>query len=65
MKRNIRHIGRVQYYYLQSQLDKEERHEYGFFIVGGIIFGLYMGLTIWNIIDSSKKSKKANYPRQK
>jgi CHASE3 domain sensor protein len=37
----------------------------GFFIVGGIIFGVYMGLTIWNIYDSSKKSKQDNYPRQK
>ena len=34
----------------------------GFFIVGGIIFFMYMGLTLWNIYDSSKKSKKENYP---
>jgi len=34
----------------------------GFFIVGGIIFALYMALTLWNIYDSSRKSKEENYP---
>jgi CHASE3 domain sensor protein len=34
----------------------------GFFIVGGVIFTIYIGLTLWNIYDSSKKSKAANYP---
>jgi hypothetical protein len=33
----------------------------GFFIVGGIIFAVYMYFTIWNIMYSSKKSKQENY----
>tara|TARA_B110000503_G_scaffold136752_1_gene219708 strand:- start:285 stop:407 length:123 start_codon:yes stop_codon:yes gene_type:complete len=32
----------------------------GFFISGGIVFALYMGLTIWNIFDSNKKQKEQN-----
>ncbi len=36
----------------------------GFFIVGGIIFATYMGLTIWNIIYSNRKQKEENYPRR-
>jgi hypothetical protein len=34
----------------------------GFFIVGGIIFAVYMALTIWNIIYSSRKQQEENYP---
>lgn len=34
----------------------------GFFIVGGVIFATYMGLTIWNIIYSNKKQREENYP---
>jgi hypothetical protein len=34
----------------------------GFFIVGAIIFAIYMFFTIWNIIYSSKKQKEENYP---
>jgi CHASE3 domain sensor protein len=37
----------------------------GFFIVGGIIFFIYMGLTFWNIIYSNRKQKEENYPDQK
>jgi len=37
----------------------------GFFLIGGIIFSLYIGLTVWNIIISSKKSKQENYSDQK
>ena len=33
----------------------------GFFIVGAIIFAIYMFFTIWNIIYSSKKQKEENY----
>ncbi|MDX6746563.1 hypothetical protein SHK09_07150 [Polaribacter sp. PL03] len=36
-----------------------------FFIVGGVIFTTYMGFTLWNIYDSSQKSKKENYPDKK
>jgi hypothetical protein len=36
----------------------------GFFIVGGVIFATYMGLTIWNIIYSNRKQKEENYPSQ-
>jgi hypothetical protein len=38
---------------------------YGFFIVGGIIFATYMGLTFWNIFYSAKKQKEENYPNMK
>jgi hypothetical protein len=34
----------------------------GFFIVGGIIFSIYMFLTVWGILYSSKKQKEENYP---
>jgi arginine exporter protein ArgO len=37
----------------------------GFFIVGGIIFATYMGLTFWNIFYSAKKQEKENYPNVK
>ena len=63
-KLSIQHIGLEQYYYLQSQLDKEETHKMGigFFIVGGAIFAAYMGLTIFNIIYSNRKQREENYP---
>lgn len=31
-----------------------------FFIVGGLIFGVYMVLTVWNIFYSSKKQDEEN-----
>lgn len=34
----------------------------GFFIVGGIIFSVYVYFTIWNINISARKSKEENYP---
>jgi arginine exporter protein ArgO len=37
----------------------------GFFIVGGIIFATYMGLTFWNIFYSAKKQEEENYPNVK
>ena len=33
-----------------------------FFFIGGVIFAIYMALTIWNIIYSAKKQKEENYP---
>jgi phosphotransferase system glucose/maltose/N-acetylglucosamine-specific IIC component len=33
-----------------------------FFIIGGIIFLIYLFLTFWNIIYSSKKQREENYP---
>ena len=33
----------------------------GFFLVGGVIFAAYMGLTIWNIIYSNRKQREENY----
>ena len=33
-----------------------------FFIVGGIIFGLYIYLTVWNIFYNSRKQQEENYP---
>jgi len=37
----------------------------GFFIVGGLIFGVYMYFTLWNIFYSSKKQREENYPTMK
>ncbi len=34
----------------------------GFFIIGGIIFAVYMYFTMWNIFYSSKKQREENYP---
>jgi len=34
----------------------------GFLIVGGIIFAIYIGLTIWNIVYSNRKQQEENYP---
>lgn len=34
----------------------------GFFVVGGVIFAVYVYLMIWNINHSAKVSKKENYP---
>jgi phosphotransferase system glucose/maltose/N-acetylglucosamine-specific IIC component len=33
-----------------------------FFIIGGIIFSIYLFLTIWNILYSNKKQREENYP---
>lgn len=33
-----------------------------FFIVGGIIFALYIYLTIWSIFYNSRKQQEENYP---
>lgn len=33
-----------------------------FFIVGAIIFAIYMFFTVWNIVYSSKKQREENYP---
>ncbi|MFT6166332.1 MAG: CHASE3 domain sensor protein [Vicingaceae bacterium] len=35
-----------------------------FFIAGGVIFVLYMGLTFWNIFDSNRKQKEQNGPNK-
>ena len=32
------------------------------FIVGTIIFSIYVFFLIWNIFDSAKKNKRDNYP---
>lgn len=34
----------------------------GFFIVGGIIFSVYIYFTLWNINTSARKSREENYP---
>jgi hypothetical protein len=34
----------------------------GFFIVGALIFAVYVGLTVYNIFYSSRKQKEENYP---
>ena len=37
----------------------------GFFIIGAIIFSVYIGLTFWNIFYSHKKQREENYPNLK
>jgi hypothetical protein len=37
----------------------------GFFIVGAVIFAIYMGLTIFNIVYSNRKQREENYPKKK
>ena len=34
----------------------------GFFIVGTIIFSVYVYFLIWNIFTSNKKQREENYP---
>lgn len=34
----------------------------GFYLVGGIIFAIYIYFTFWNIFQSHKKQKENNYP---
>lgn len=33
-----------------------------FFIVGGVIFAIYIALTFWNIFYSHRKQREENYP---
>lgn len=33
-----------------------------FFIIGGVIFSVYIYFTLWNIYYSSKKQREENYP---
>ena len=33
-----------------------------FFIVGGVIFSIYLFLMFWNIVYSNKKQSEENYP---
>ncbi len=37
----------------------------GFFIIGAIIFSVYIGLTFWNIFYSNRKQREENYPNLK
>jgi phosphotransferase system glucose/maltose/N-acetylglucosamine-specific IIC component len=34
----------------------------GFFVIGAVIFAIYMFFTIWNILYSNKKQRDENYP---
>ena len=34
----------------------------GFILTGAVIFAIYMGFTIWNILYSSRKQQEENYP---
>ena len=33
-----------------------------FFIVGGVIFSIYLYFLIWNILISNRKQREENYP---
>jgi hypothetical protein len=37
----------------------------GFFIIGAMIFSVYIGLTFWNIFYSNRKQRDENYPNLK
>ena len=43
-----------------SNQTKKNHMSIGFFLVGGVIFALYMGLTIWNIVNSNNKQSEDN-----
>lgn len=45
-----------------SNPSKKNTMSKGFFIVGAVIFALYMYFTIWNIFYSNKKQREENYP---
>ena len=34
----------------------------GFFIMGGLIFAVYIYFTIWNIFYGARKQREENYP---
>jgi len=34
----------------------------GFILIGAVIFAIYLGLMVWNIVYSSKKQQEENYP---
>lgn len=34
----------------------------GMFIVGGVIFSIYIYFTIWNIFYGARKNREENYP---
>lgn len=34
----------------------------GFFIVGGIIFSVYVYFLVWNIFTQNRKQRQENYP---
>lgn len=36
-----------------------------FFLIGGVIFSIYIALTFYNILYSSKKQREENYPNLK
>lgn len=44
-----------------SNPSKKNIMSIGFFIFGGIIFAIYVYLTVWNIFYSSKKQRQENY----
>ena len=35
----------------------------GFFLVGGVIFAIYVWFTIWIIFSQNKAQRKENYPK--
>ncbi len=48
---------------IQKKTNQSERiMSLEFFIIGGIIFMVYVNLMLWNIKYSAKQSKKENYP---
>lgn len=34
----------------------------GFFLVGGVIFSIYVYFLVWNIYTSNKQQREENYP---
>ena len=48
--------------FCDSNQTKTYNMSWTFFITGGLIFGIYIYLTIWNIVYNSKKQREENYP---
>ena len=58
----FRALARYNFIVRNSNSPKTNVMSISFFIIGGVIFSIYMYFTIWNIFYSNKKQKEENYP---
>ena len=58
----LRALARYNIIILNSNQTKKNNMSIGFFIIGGIIFSIYMVLTFWNIFYSNRKQREESYP---
>jgi len=48
--------------FCDSDQTKKKLMNLGFFIMGGLIFSVYIYFTIWNIFYGARKQREENYP---